>query len=196
MEKMSFILRRAVYPNHVCCQAVYPDLKDVNVIKGIRISDISLKTQNWLNSYKIYLSDTIIDSRFTLAKQIILGDQVSISEKEVGSNREYRIWLSQTQHVEGDPKYHCYNYQKPGEYDECLEAEMIKQIKRKLDCVPPWITDDKVTLHIKHIMTSISDWVWVRSIFSSIRLTNYVFRIYGAMLKLLFRGKVYLIGMS
>ena len=93
------------------------------------------------------MSDTIIDSRFTLAKQ----DQVSISEKEVGSNREYRIWLSQTQHVEGDPKYHCYNYQKPGEYDECLEAEMIKQIKRKLDCVPPWITDNKVTK--KYIMT-------------------------------------------
>ena len=96
---MSFILERAVYPNHVCCRAVYPDLEDVNVIKGIRISDVSLKTQELLNSYKIYLSDTIIESRFTLAKQIIIGDQ---------------------------------------------------QIKRKLDCVPPWITDNKVTQKIYH----------------------------------------------
>ena len=187
---MSFILKRAVYPNHVCCRAVYPDLEDVNVIKGIRISDVSLKTQELLNSYKIYLSDTIIDSQFTLAKQIINGDQVSVSEKEVGSNKGYRIWLSQTQHVEGDPKYHCYNYQKPGEYDKCLEAEMIKQIKRKLDCVPPWITDDKV----KYIMTS--SFGWVRFTFSGVRLTNNLFRIYGAMLKILLLGKVYSTGMS
>ena len=143
-KPLSFSLTRALYPNHKCCKINLPDLEDVNIVKAIRIADASLNSEVHFRSYKLYLSDQISDSPFTLAKNFNLGDDVTITKDDIGMHKRYKIKVSQEHHVEGNPKYPCIKYLKHGKYGECLEKEMIKITKKLLNCTPPWITDNKV----------------------------------------------------
>ena len=143
-KQLSFNLTRALYPNHKCCKINLPYLEDVNIIKAIRIADTSLNSDIRFRSYKVYLSDQISDSPFTLAKDFNLGDEVTIKNDDIGTHKRYKIKVSQEHHVEGNPKYPCIKYLKHGEYGECLEKEMIKITKKQLNCTPPWITENKV----------------------------------------------------
>ena len=143
-KPLYFHLTRALYPNHRCCKANIKDHYDANIIKAIRIADTTLKPNKNLSSYKIYLSDQISDSPFTLAKKFDLGDEIAITSDETGWHKRYKIKVSQEKHVEGDPKYPCIKYHQHGEYGECLEKEMIKHVKKQLNCTPPWVTDNKV----------------------------------------------------
>ena len=141
-KPLSFSLTRALYPK--CCKINLPDLEDVNIVKAIRIADASLNSEVHFRSYKLYLSDQISDSPFTLAKNFNLGDEVTITNDDIGMHKRYKVKVSQEHHVEGNPKYPCIKCLKHGEYGECLEKEMIEITKKLLNCTPPWITDNKV----------------------------------------------------
>ena len=143
-KRLSFKLTRALYPNHRCCKVNIQNLEDVNIIKAIRIADTTLNSNKNFSSYKLYLSDQISDSPFKLAKEFNLGDEMSITSKEIGLHKRYKVKVSQEHHVEDDPKYPCIKYHENGEYGECLEQEMIKNVQRQLNCTPPWVTDNKV----------------------------------------------------
>ena len=146
-KPINFNLTMALYPNHKCCKAILPNLEDVDIIKGIRIADRSHNFNTNFRSYKLYLSDQISDSPFTLAKNFNLGDEITITNNEtIELHKRYKVKVSQENHVEGDQKYPCINYVKHGEYGECLEKEMIKIVQKQLNfnCTPPWLTENEV----------------------------------------------------
>ena len=147
IKPLNFDLTMALYPNYKCCKAKLPNLEDVDVIKAIRIADRSHNLNKIFRSYKLYLSDQISDSPFTLAKNFNLGDEITITNDETSElHKRYKVKISQENHVEGDPKYPCINYVKHGEYGECLEKEMIEIVQKQLNfnCTPPWLTENKV----------------------------------------------------
>ena len=146
-KPLNFNLTMALYPNHKYCKTKLPNLEDVDIIKGIRIADISQNLNNNFRSYKLYLSDQISDSPFTLAKNFNLGDEITITNDETSKfHKRYKVKVSQENHVEGDPKFPCIEYLKHWEYGECLEKEMIEIVQKQLNfnCTPPWLTENKV----------------------------------------------------
>ena len=143
MKPLSFNLTRVLYPNHMCCKVNIPDLKEENLIKAISITTLN-SNENFM-SYKLYLSDQISDSPFTLTEKFNLGDEIIINKNEIGWHKNYKVKMSQEHHVEGDPKYHCIKYHQHGEYGGCLEKKMIEIVIKKFNCTPPWVTDNKVT---------------------------------------------------
>ena len=145
-KPLKFNLTVALYPNHKCCKAKLPNLEDVDIIKAIRIADTSQNLNKNFRSFRLYLSDQISDSPFTLAKNFNLGDKITITNDKTSLHKRYKVKVSQENHVEGDPKYPCINYVKHGEYGECLEKEMIKSVQKQLNfnCTPPWLTENEV----------------------------------------------------
>ena len=149
IKPINFDLTMALYPNYKCCKAKLPNLEDVDVIKAIRIADRSHNLNKIFRSYKLYLSDQISDSPFTLAKNFNLGDEITITNDETSElHKRYKVKFFQEVHVEEDPKYPCINYVKHGEYGECLGKKMIKSVQKQLNinCTPPWLTENKVIL--------------------------------------------------
>ena len=145
-KRLFFNITMALYPNYKCCKANLPNLEDVEIVKAIRIADTSLNSEkNFTTSFKLYLSDQISDSPFTLAKNFNLGDEITITNDEtIELHKRYKVQVSQEHHIEGDPKYPCINYLEHGEYGKCLEKEMVKSVLKHLNCTPPWLTANKV----------------------------------------------------
>ena len=144
-KPLYFNLTMALYPNHKCCKANLPNLEDVEIIKAIRIADATFNPNKIFRSFRLYLSDQISDTPFTLAKNFNLGDEITITNNEtLELHKRYKVKVSQEHHIDGDPKYPCINYLKHGEYGKCLEKEMIKSVLKHLNCTPPWLTANKV----------------------------------------------------
>ena len=57
----------------------------------------------------------------------------------------FKIKVHQEIQLEDNPNYICRNYDSPGEYDSCLEAEFTRQSLSLLNCTPPWLTEDRGT---------------------------------------------------
>ena len=144
-KRLFFNVTMALYPNHKCCKANFPNLEDVEIIKAIRIADAVFNPNKNFRSFRLYLSDQISDSPFTMAKNFNLGDEITIINNEtIELHKRYKVKVSQEHHIEGDPKNPCINYIKHGEYGKCLEKEMIKSVLKHLNCTPPWLTANKV----------------------------------------------------
>ena len=60
-------------------------------------------------------------------------------ELEVGN---YKIQISRSEHVQGDPLFHCSVYTEENSYDDCLQNEINKLFTKIIGCLPPLLTPD------------------------------------------------------
>ena len=60
-----------------------------------------------------------------------------------GGFEKYRVQFTEETHLEGDPIFECTDYVLPQDYDQCLEAEYVRQTLLLLNCTPPWLTDNQ-----------------------------------------------------
>ena len=134
-------LTRGLYPSGRCCAAEIPAEAAQSPVYEL---DFLMDHNNTINQnikeFKIILSDQTSSSIFQLHKFNMEGSPLEVSMKEEGY-RKYRLKMFEEIHVEADPKFPCRMYQFAGEYDQCLEAEYVRQSQALLSCTPPWMTD-------------------------------------------------------
>jgi hypothetical protein len=52
---------------------------------------------------------------------------------------QYRIKISKSTHVQGDPLFDCTEYSTNDTYNQCVQKELIDLVEKKLGCAPPLI---------------------------------------------------------
>ena len=122
-------MTRAMFPYHLCCKISTQNM-------GRLFKEIFIITQS---DFRVILSDQSLDSPFTVHTKNIYGEKIVRSG--IGANF-YKIKIIKKVHMEDDPNYPCKNYNRPGEYDECLEDDFISRMMGILDCTPPWLTSN------------------------------------------------------
>ena len=136
-------LTRGLYPSGRCCAAQIPPEAAQYPVYEI---DVLLDNRNIINQnirgFKILLSDQTSSSIFQLHKFNMEGSPLEVAMEE-GGYRKYRLKMFEEIHLEDDPKFPCRKYQLAGEYDQCLEAEYVRQSQALLSCSPPWLTDSQ-----------------------------------------------------
>ena len=134
-------LTRGLYPSGRCCAAEIPaEAAQYPVYElDFLLDNKNIRSQN-IKEFKILLSDQTSSSIFQLHKFNMEGSPLEVSMQDRGY-RKYRLKMFEEIHVEADPKFPCRMYQFAGEYDQCLEAEYVRQSQALLSCTPPWMTD-------------------------------------------------------
>ena len=84
------------------------------------------------------MADQVTSSYFDLHKSNMIGDEI-IS----GSNgaKIYKVKILEDEQLDDDPKFSCINYKVNGEYQKCLEDEILRQNLNIMNCTPPWLTE-------------------------------------------------------
>ena len=142
-EVVNVSLTRALFPNHRCCRVLMSDNLRSKVIKGIEVRYEQEKYRGkLLDTWKMLMFDRNVYSVFQQNTETIFGDSITSSLGTQGTNY-YKAKIKQEIYLEDSPQYPCIDYQEAGEYDQCLEEEKISQILTKLNCTPPWATDNK-----------------------------------------------------
>lgn len=99
-----------------------------------------------MTGFKVILSDKVSYSTFKQNRFHMTGDRIDIREKlskPVKKNsslrnlmknvftviHKYRVKILENINLEGDESFLCKDYSYPGEYDQCLQAEYIREGK-------------------------------------------------------------------
>ena len=84
-------------------------------------------------------TDPITESLFTGTKDIaqLWPVHISVSLGYI----EYKVKIYEEVHLEDDPYFPCRKYSSPGQYDQCLEDEYVRQTLDLMACTPPWMTE-------------------------------------------------------
>ena len=142
IEKFKFELTRAMFPNHMCCRSVTPDLKEA---KSLKVLGIEFKKKKPYKSVNIYLSDQTSWSPFTVLGIDMTGNRINLNLKNHKTGYKFfKMSPAQNEHFEGDPNFPCVRYSQPGEYGSCIETELTEKVMQRMGCTAPWITDREV----------------------------------------------------
>ena len=93
------------------------------------------------NGYRVFLYDNRHFSTLRQSFAEFEGDHLENGKD--GGFEKYRVQFTEETHLEGDPKFSCTDYVMPQDYDQCLEAEYVRQTLLLLNCTPPWLTDNQ-----------------------------------------------------
>ena len=126
------ILTRPIYPYGRCCRIIKPKLARKHPVYELIL---------YQSGYRMFLFDNRHFS--TLRQSFAEFEGEHLVNKELGGFKKYRVQLTEETHLEGDPIFECTDYALPHDYDQCLEAEYVRQTLRLLNCTPPWLTDRK-----------------------------------------------------
>ena len=135
-EPVSFELTKALYPFHICCKIVRPQVEYPILNLVIDFSSINIS----FDSFKVFLSNKLTYSYFDLHKKIMLGDHIESGEDGI---MNYKITIMEDEKLDDDPKYPCIDYYVAGKYSKCLEDEILRQNFLFLNCTPPWMTENE-----------------------------------------------------
>jgi len=100
---------------------------------------ISFKKKSF-DSFKVFMADKVTTSSFNLHKRNMLGDGIDSGTHRI---RNYKVKVSETENLEDDPKNPCIDYTNEGEYDACLQSEVLRQNSQFINCTPPWMTENE-----------------------------------------------------
>ena len=134
-----FKISRALLPFHQCCKIVYPEIAKEHPIQGFTIT-LGPEQQSRFKSLKVLMADRMSYSVLTQNAKTIYGDDVQIPE-EPGYSM-YQMRVLQEVHYDDDPKYPCKDYHNIGEYDQCLEDDVLNELHKIVNITPPWLTDN------------------------------------------------------
>ena len=56
--------------------------------------------------------------------------------------RKYKIKISRSEHVQGDPLLDCKVYTEENSYNDCLQSEINERFIKEIGCLPPPFTPD------------------------------------------------------
>ena len=132
---INFTLTKALYPFHICCKIIVPQVEDPILYLHI----IFAREKKSFKTFRVFMSNKITSSYFNLHKTM-LGDHIISSDNGL---MNYKIKILEDIKLDDDPNYPCINYGTPGEYSQCLEKEILKQNYKYINCTPPWMTDDQ-----------------------------------------------------
>ena len=136
LENLQFVLTRAMFPYHLCCRVQIPKAAKKYPLAGM---DISFTNKSY-DSVTLLVNDMVSHSTFQQHNSKVLGDNLQSPQ---GGLNNYKLKISREIRIESDPNSNCLDYQEAGEYDKCLEAEMIKQMNYFVNCTPPWMTENE-----------------------------------------------------
>ena len=134
-----FKISRALLPFHQCCKIIYPEIAKKAPIQGFAIT-LEPDQEKTYKSLKVLMADRMSYSVLKQNVKTIYGDDIKIPS-EPGFNM-YQMKVFQTVHYEEEPKYPCKDYQNIGEYDKCLEDDLLDELHKIANITPPWLTDN------------------------------------------------------
>ena len=137
LEYLQFELTRAMFPYHLCCRVKIPKAAKKYPMTGI---EISFKNKSY-DSITLLVNDRVSHSIFNQHNSKALGDNLQ-SPSRKGLNN-YKLKIHREISLESDPQSNCYDYPEAGDYNKCLEAEIIKQMNHFVNCTPPWMTENE-----------------------------------------------------
>ena len=119
-------LSRVMHPNGRCCRATAPDIAKERVINSIYFREY-VKDFPRMNvtGFQMFLSDKMSATFFHPLKFNIDGEHLK-SSREQGGYIQFRIKIHEEDHLEDDPHFPCRDYGYPGEFDQCLEEEYVR----------------------------------------------------------------------
>ena len=92
------------------------------------------------DSITVLVNDKVSHSTFEQHNSKVLGDNLQSPQ---GGLNNYKLKIRREISMESDPNSDCLDYHEAGDYDKCLEAEMIKQMRHFVNCTPPWMTENE-----------------------------------------------------
>ena len=125
-----------MFPYHLCCRVQIPEASKKYPLAGM---DISLTNKSY-DSVTLLVNDEVSHSTFQQHNSKVQGDNLQSPE---GGVNTFKLKIRREIRIESDPNSNCLDYREAGEYDKCLEAEMIKQMKYFVNCTPPWMTENE-----------------------------------------------------
>ena len=131
------MLTRAMFPYHLCCRVMIPEAVKKYPMTGI---EINFKNKSYV-SVTLLVNDKVSHSIFEQHNSKALGDNLQ-SPPGRGLNN-YKLKINREISIESDPQSNCFDYPEAGDYDKCLEAEIIKQMSHFVNCTPPWMTENE-----------------------------------------------------
>ena len=134
-----FKVSRALLPFHQCCKIIYPEIAKKVPIQGFTVT-LKPGQESKYKSLKVLMADRMSYSVLKQNEKTIYGDDIKIPS-EPGYN-VYQMKVLQEVHYEDEPKYPCKNYQNIGEYDQCLEDDLLNELHKIVNVTPPWLTDN------------------------------------------------------
>ena len=134
-EPLAKSLTRSIYPNGRCCRTIQPELA-----RKHPLYELTFKQEG----FRMFLYD---NRHFSILRQSFVDFEGEHLEnkgrhEDVGFEK-YRVQFTEETHLEGDPIFECTDYVMPQDYDQCLEAEYVRQTLLLLNCTPPWLTDNQ-----------------------------------------------------
>ena len=135
---VDFNLSKALYPNHICCKVKPPEVSKSKPVFSIQI--IFSPEGKTFNTLKVFLADQLTSSYFDLQKTNMLGDEIISAPNGV---KNYKVKILEDLKLDDDPQYQCIDYEIKGEYQKCVEEEILKQNLNFMNCTPPWMTDNE-----------------------------------------------------
>ena len=136
-ENLQFELIRAMFPYHLCCRVKIPEAAKKYPMTGM---EIYVQNKSY-DSVTLLVNDKLSDSIFEFSNSKVLGDNLQSPARQGINN--YRLKLHREISLETDPQSNCFDYQEAGQYDKCLESEIIKQMNHFVNCTPPWMTENE-----------------------------------------------------
>ena len=135
-EYMQFKLTRAMFPYHLCCRLQIPKAVEKNFVTGIEIGF----SNKFYDSITVLVNDKVSHSTFEQHDSKVLGDNLQSPQ---GGLNNFKLKIRREISMESDPNSNCAEYEEAGDFDKCLEDEMIKQMSYFVNCTPPWMTDNE-----------------------------------------------------
>ena len=137
---ISFSLTRLFHPNGRCCKAKIPQEAANATVGGITFKVLMKDKLEKVEGFQIFLSNQESANDFHRDQFNIEGVELKASILELGYSL-YSMKIYETVYLENNQQFVCKNYQKPHEYDRCLNKVYLKQNLHLLNCTPPWLSD-------------------------------------------------------
>ena len=136
LRKLDKNLTSPVYIRGQCCQYQLPSDAPRSSYLEYFVFDFEANSYNNKNVqyFKMMLFDR--KTSYLIDQFNTDGPEVTVSMKE-NVFTSYKLKISRTLHLEGDPSYDCLLYEA-GEYERCLQSEHVRQFQDLLGCTPPW----------------------------------------------------------
>ena len=129
-------LTKVLFPYHICCKLDVPrSMTSDHVVRSIFI----FRNKSESINYKFFMSEKSSFTKFKLHERHMNGDKIYRPQNRLLGF--YKIKIFQKIQMENDPNYPCIDYRSHGDYDKCIEDELVKKNFQMLSCTPPWLTN-------------------------------------------------------
>ena len=142
--KMSF--RTLAYPFGRCLVISPPTEKNVNNTKLDALSlHLAILGTNTTKEREIRLRTFFMDKSTSL--QLYPNEMEMLADKLemrlwLPETKTYKVKISKTHHVQGDPLYECAEYTIDNTYNDCAQNEILEFFKKEIGCQPPLLAKD------------------------------------------------------